>query len=43
MWYRFAQETNVDETEATFDNSQNNEANSKFNPNKIVNDFFSKI
>ena len=42
MWYRFAQETNVDETEATFDNSQNNEANSKFNPNKIVNDFFLK-
>jgi hypothetical protein len=42
MWYKFAQETNVDETEAIFDNSQNNEANAKFNPNKIVNDFFLK-
>jgi hypothetical protein len=42
MWYKFAQETNVDETEAIFDNSQSNEANAKFNPNKIVNDFFLK-
>jgi hypothetical protein len=42
MWYRFAQETNVEETEAIFDNAQNNEANAKFNPNKIVNDFFLK-